>query len=216
MIQMIHFTGQYSPFAIQNFDGGDIYSGERTWYSVFPTWNHWPVSQINSSGRNASFPDRASHSSISHLFWPLYAEQHGDVAFQEKILMEGMSDLPAVALTNLAKSWLQAPAAEALADCRSASYDAPQRAYVLRATGPSPSFRIAASIEHPLVNPCFVVKNWNGEDAAQLQINSRPEAAGPAFRQGLERDTNGRPELVVWLRRQATETATFTLRGAKP
>ncbi len=54
MIQKIYLTGQYHPFAIQNFDGGDICSGERTWYSVFPSWNHWPTSQVNSSGLNVS------------------------------------------------------------------------------------------------------------------------------------------------------------------
>ena len=127
LIQMIHFTGRYSPFAIQNFDGGDTYSGERTWYSAFPTWNHWPISQINSSGRNASFPDRASHSSISHLFWPLHSERHGDIPFQEKMLMEGMTDRSAVTLTNLAASWLRAPALEPKADCRSLGTARPTR-----------------------------------------------------------------------------------------
>ena len=216
IIQMIHFTGHYSPFAIQNFTGGDIYSGERTWYSVFPTWNHWPTAQADSSGRNASFPDRASHSSISHLFWPMYFQQGGTIPFQEELLMEGMTDLPAASLTNLAKSWLQAPRLDVVSDCRSAGYDPSQRAFVLCATGSSPSFRVAASAGRPIVHPCFVVKNWNCEDAAQLEINSQAEAGGPGFRQGVVRDPNGRPQLVVWLRRQATVPVTFTLRGAKP
>ena len=64
IIHLIHYTGRYSPFTIQRFTGGDIYSGERNWYSVFPSWNHWPTAQANSSGRNACFPDRAAHSSV--------------------------------------------------------------------------------------------------------------------------------------------------------
>lgn len=84
IIQMIHLTGRYSPFSIQNFTNGDIYRGERTWYSVFPSWNHWPTSQIDSSGRNASFADRAGHSSISHLFWPYSAQQTGSAASRRK------------------------------------------------------------------------------------------------------------------------------------
>ena len=84
------------------------------------------------------------------------------------------------------------------------------------ATGTSVSFRIAASAEHPIVNPCFVVKNWNCEDAAQLQIDSKSESAGAAFRQGIQRDSKGRLFLVVWLQRQGTDPVTFTLHGAKP
>jgi hypothetical protein len=216
VIQKIHLTGQYHPFAIQNFDNGDIYSGERTWYSVFPSWNHWPTAQVNSSGRNVSFPDRAAHSSISHLFWPFSAQQRGKVTFLEKILMEGMTDQPATSLVGLARSWLQAPPIEAVSDCRGPSYDLSQRAYVLCATGGSPSLRIAASVQHPIANLCFVVKNWNCEDAARLEIDSKPQHAGPAFRQGIVRDPNGRPALVVWLQMQSTAPVNFTLRGAKP
>jgi hypothetical protein len=216
LIQQVHFTGRYAPFTIQRFSGGDVYSGERTWYSVFPSWNHWPTAQADSSGRNASFPDRAAHSSLTHLFWPLSGQQRGDAPYLEKTLMEGMTDQSAVSLVSLAKSWLEAPALETISDCRSLGYDASQRAYVLCATGASPSFRIAASAQHPIVNLCFVVKNWNCEDTARLQIDSKTEHAGPAFRQGIVRDPNGRPALVVWLRRQGAEPVTFALRGAKP
>ena len=216
IIQMIHFTGRYSPFAIQDFTGGDIYSGERTWYSVFPTWNHWPTAQADSSGRNASFPDRAAHSSISHLFWPMYAKQEGDVPFQAKILMEGMTDRPAASLTNLAGFWLHAPALEGATDCRSAGYDPAQRAYVVAATGPAPSFRLGASADQPVVNPCFVVRDWNADTVAQVEVNGVAQREGPAVRQGITRDPNGRRMLVVWLQRGDTTPVTITLRGAKP
>ena len=126
-----------------------------------------------------------------------------------------MTDQSAVALVSLSKSWLQAPALETLSDCRGAGYDPAQRAYVLCATGAAPSFRIAASAERPIVNLCFVVRNWNGEDPATLQINSQVQSRGPNFRQGLVRDPNGRPSLVVWLQHQATAPTTFTLGGAK-
>ena len=216
IIQKIHFKGKYSPFAIQKFDGGDVYGGSNTFYSVFPAWNHWPTSQINSSCRNASFPDRAAHSSVSHLYLPLYAKQSGQIPYQEKVLMEGMTDQPAASLVSLAKSWLHAPPLEAISDCRSLGYDQAQRAYVLCVTGAAPSFRIAASAQHPIANVCFVVKNWNCKEAAQLQIDSKAESSGPAFRQGIERDPNGRPYLVIWLQRQGTDPVAFTLRGAKP
>jgi hypothetical protein len=195
-IQEVHYTGRYHPFAIQRFSGGDVYSHERNWYSVFPSWNHWPTAQADSSGRNATFPDRAAHCSLTHLFWPLSDEQPGDASYLEKTLMEGMTDHGAVSLVSLAKSWLEAPALDTISDCCGLGYDAAQRAYVLCATGASPTFRIAASAQHPIVNLCFVVKNWNCGDTARLQIDSKTEPAGPAFRQGIVRDPNGR--LASW------------------
>ena len=215
-ILIVNYRARYDPFTIGNFTGGDVYGSELTPYSVFCSWNHWPVARILSDGRYATFPDRASHSSLSHVYLPNFRTGAGERPFEEKLLMEGLSRFSAKELSPLAKSWLQAPAIEMLSDCRNPGYDPSQRAYVLCATGPSPSFRIAASALHPIANLCFVVKNWNCEDVAQLRINSKVERAGPAFRQGIVRDPNGRPALVVWLQQQGTEPASFTLRGAKP
>ncbi|MCU0779083.1 MAG: hypothetical protein MUF86_15650 [Akkermansiaceae bacterium] len=60
------------------------------------------------------------------------------------------------------------------------------------------------------------MRNWNGEANAGLEINSAAQAGGPDFRQGIVRDPNGRPSLVVWLQHEATGPTTFTLRGARP
>jgi hypothetical protein len=215
-IHVVNYRAQYDPFTIGDFTGGNVYSGEVTPYSVFPSWNHWPVAQIPSDGRYASFPDRAAHSSLTHVFLPDFRAGSGDRPFQEKLLMEGMSKLGAKELAPLARSWLQAPEIESLSDCRGQGYDPSQRAYVLCATGAAPSFRIAASAERPIVNPCFVVRNWNCEDNARLEINSAAQSGGRNFRQGIVRDPNGRPSLVVWLQHEATGPTTFTLRGARP
>ncbi len=211
IIQMIHFTGPFSPFAIQNFNDGNIYKGERTWYSVFPSWNHWPISQINSSGRNASFPDRASHSSISHLYWPLYLDQRGTIAYQDNLLMEGMTDQSAASLTNLAKSWLSAPAVENISGGTSQGYHQPGRTYGFT-YGPGPlSFQIAAAKDHPIHNLCFEIKNWESRTAASLKINGVSQTAGPNFRQGVNLDTDGTYTLIVWVGLSATSTQSFEI-----
>ena len=212
MIQMIHFTGKYHPFAIQNFDGGDVYRGERTWYSVFPSWNHWPTSQINSSGRNASFPDRAAHSSISHLFWPMSSQQKGDVTYQEKLLMEGMSDQPAASLAPLAKSWLNAPAVTDPAGGTSRGYDPTRRAYAFTWDKSPLRCGIAATDENPIHNLCFEIRNWiSGTAIAGLKINGTAQAAGPDFRQGIKIDTDGTYTLLVWVGLSATTPRTFEI-----
>ncbi|MEI8376399.1 MAG: LamG domain-containing protein, partial [Planctomycetota bacterium] len=217
VVQKIHFTGQYHPIAIQKFDGGDIYGGERTWYSVFPSWNHWPTSQINSSGRNASFPDRAAHSSISHLFWPFSSQQRGKVGFLEKILMEGMTDQPAASLASLARSWLNAPAVSHVSGGTSQGYDQSHRAYGFQ-WGASPlRFQIAASDKNPIHNLCFEIRNWKSRTAvAVLTINDVSQAAGPNFRQGINIDTDGTYTLIVWVGMIANTSQEFTITEKTP
>ena len=211
-IQMIHFKGKYSPFAIQNFTGGDVYSGERTWYSVFPSWNHWPTAQVNSSGRNAEFPDRASHCSISHFFWPLYRKQEGNIPFEEKLLMEGMTDQPAASLTGLAKSRLNAPPVIAVTGGTYQGYDQSHRAYQF-SFGTAPlTFKIDASTESPIHNLCFEIRNWNSRNArTNLQINGMTQSNGPSFRQGVNIDTDGTFTLIVWVSLSATSPQEFKL-----
>jgi hypothetical protein len=199
-IQMIHLKGQYSPFTIQAFNGGDIYKGERTWYSVFPSWNHWPTSQIDSSGRNATFPDRAAHSSISHLFWPYSAQQTGDISYQEKTLMEGMTDQPAASLTSLARSWLHAPGVSNVSGGETEGYLQGERAYGFRLGAGPLAFRINAGDESPIHNLCLRIKNWPSRTIlAKLKINGLPQSTGPDFRQGVTLDTDGTYSLIIWM-----------------
>ncbi len=212
ILQMIHLTGHYSPFTIQNFNKGDIYGGERTWYSVFPSWNHWPTSQINSSGRNASFTDRASHASLSHLFWPVSDHRTGDIPYQEKTLMEGMSDQPASSLTPLAKSWLHAPGVSLCSGGTSLGYAQAERAYCFQYASHPLAFTIDASATNPIHNLCMVIKNWPSRTSrADLLMNEMAQTPGPDFRQGTTIDTDGTDTLVIWIGLQSEKPVTFKL-----
>ncbi len=212
IIQMVHLTGQYSPFTIQAFDQGDIYNGERTWYSVFPSWNHWPTAQIESSGRNALFPDRAAHSSLSHLFWPYSVQQKGPVSFQEKNLLEGMTNQPAASLTSLAKSWLAAPGVSDLSGGESQGYEQAQRAYSFRLGAGPLRFKISASAESPIQHLCLRVANWRSRTAvADLKINGVSQPPGADFRQGVNLDADGTYTLITWVGLSATTPQTFEL-----
>lgn len=214
VVQQIHFTGKYHPFAIQDFDGGDIYGGERTWYSVFPSWNHWPTAQANSSGRNASFPDRAAHSSISHLSWPQISQQQGNASYQEKLLMEGMTDQPPAVLANLAKSWLDAPPVTNLTGGTGQGYIPARRAYGFGWGAAPLRFELAASAAQPIHNLCFEIRNWPHRTAtATLKINRVAQTAGPDFRQGVNIDHDGTYTLLVWIGLSATTPQEFELAG---
>ncbi len=214
LIQMICYTGKYDPYTIQKFTHGDIYEGERTWYSVFPSWNHWPTAQINSSGRNASFPDRASHSSISHLYWPEYRRVDGKTAYIEKILMEGMTDRPAASLTSLAKSWLNAPPVTGVSGGESQGYDASHRAYRFTLGDGPLRFQITASDQRPIHNLCFEVRNWKSRTtSANLKIDGVSQKPGPGFRQGVKIDTDGTFTLVLWAEIQSGSPRNFEITG---
>ena len=133
-IQIVNFKALYDPFTIGDFQGGDLFTGFGSDYSVFSTWNHWPVGQMPSDGRYAIYPDRTSHCSLNHVYFPTYREDFGDRPFVERLLMEGMSNQSVDKLVPLAKSWLNPAVIEAVSGCESAAYDRSQRAYVIEAS----------------------------------------------------------------------------------
>ena len=215
-IHLVKYKADYSPLTIGDFTGGDVYSGEVTDYSVFPSWNHWPVAQMPSDGRYASFPDRTAHSSLTHVRLPDYRARFGDRPFQEKILMEGMTNQSVQQLALLARSWLSAPDLEVVAGCRSAGYEKAERAYKLVAADRSMSFRIMASPDQPLLNPCFEILDWSSANPATLTIDERKCTVGASFRQGISRDPDGRQKMVIWVELEATKPVAVTIGGAQP
>ena len=201
-IQLINYKAAYDPFTIATqFTKTNVYGGELTPYSVFCTWNHWPIAQINSSGRNASFPDRAGHSSISGRQWPLYTEFTGGKApYYEKILMEGMTNQSAASLGALARSWLKAPSLGDIRGGTSQGYSQAQRAYIMTLKDTKMSFEIDASTTNPIRNLCFVINNWGSRSSlAEIKVNNVSQTNGPNFRQGVNIDNEGTYTLIVWL-----------------
>ena len=209
VIQIINYKADFDPVTIGTFDGSDVYGGELTPYSVFPTWNHWPVSQMPSDGRYASFPDRTAHSSLTHVRLPNNAEDFGNRPYQQKILMEGMLDKTPKELIPLASSWLNPAGLTPLAGCVSKGYDRTERAFIVNALNEDISLRVEASKKHPMVNPCFVIKNWAQNSTAKLSVNGKTMTSGPDVRQGIVRDTSGGWTLVVWFKMEASEPVEF-------
>ena len=92
-IQRINTRSRFKPFAIARWQDDprfDVYSGEvRRDVSIYPWWNHWPTAFEPSNGRYALAADRASHSSLTHMYWkPI--EKTADTVV--KIHLEGMSE----------------------------------------------------------------------------------------------------------------------------
>ncbi len=73
-----------------------------------------------------------------------------------------------------------------------------ERAYHIQAESPEISFSIDASVESPVVNPAFVIKNWDG-NRINLKIDGMDAKRGQQFRYGTEYDTFGQKFMVIWL-----------------
>ncbi len=215
ILHIVNMKARFDPYTVQQIQGGNIYQARGgTGYSAFPAWNHWPVAQFTSDGRHATFPDRAAHSSLTHIFWDdsLPFGQRG--LFQEKLLMEGMSDQGAEQLLPLARSWLQPAVGQSLARGLDIAYDPAQRAYVLtRDNGEVKQLEVKlnATPDSPIVNPVLVVANWGKDESATVLINGKPVAGSIDIRQGVVRRAHGVNALVVWIEKSTNEPLQITL-----
>jgi hypothetical protein len=170
-IHIVNFKSDYNMFTIGDFQGGGIYGGEITDYAVFPTWNHWPVGQMPSDGRYASFPDRTGHSSLTGIDLPTYKEDFGDRPFEQRLLMEGVSNKSAEELMPLARSWLHPANIEIVSGCKSAEYDPAQRAYLIEAIDSKIVVNLKGSEQSPIVNPAFIIRDWKSEKSVSIDGN---------------------------------------------
>ena len=215
-IQMVNLKSEWKPFQIVNPLKARMtaYTGEKT-YSLFEWWNHWPVAQIASSGVSAVAPDRASHSSLSHIYWEPHAQTSDSMT---KIMLHGLSKGQPGELVTLAKSWI-APAGVTVrgSGFSSEGYDPTERAFVFNANSQASdhlSFLLAASENSPVFHPAFVIRNW-GQSAASLRLNGRPISWGSMAKRGYE-DTLDGTNLVIWLKMESDEPVNIEVNRATP
>jgi|SRR5579872_6634946 len=205
-IQVVNLKSNWKPFQIVSpvHSSMKAYTGEPT-YSMFEWWNHWPVAQVRSSGISAVAPDRASSSSLSHIYWDPYAQTPDSMT---KLLLHGLTTKSAAELVPLAKSWLSPPSVVLAGEgFESKGYDPTQRAFVIvREPGTTVSLirlSLKASSESPLVNPAFVIKNW-GDSGPKLRIDGKAVARGANFRYGFVPHLEA-TDLVAWLAMESTK-----------
>jgi hypothetical protein len=210
VVHVVNLKAAFDPYSIQRITSGDIYgAGGGSKYSAFPAWNHWPVAQVLSDGRHASFPDRTAHSSATHIHWKTY-EQTARISktiYKDKLLLEGMSDRPAKELLPLALSWLQPAPATSRTEGLEVIYRPAERAYALtRANAGVQNLRIslAGSAESPIFNPVAIVENWGQDRTATITLDGRKPEPSVDIRQGIVTRANGVKALVVWIEHART------------
>jgi hypothetical protein len=164
-IQLVNFKSEHKPFSI--FHPKRITRpfsfGAMPGYSTFPCWNHWPVQQSSSDGRNAVAADKPSHSSLT--------ESNGSIQIVEKGIdgsylaasLIGMTTKPIDSLLPLARSWNFPPEFKIVSDeFQYLGYDKYQRAYLLIAENPKArqlEIQIDSSEASPVQNIALIIDN---------------------------------------------------------
>lgn len=214
-IRMVNFKSKYRPFSIHHPEqfATPFHFGSVKGYSTFPCWNHWPVSQIPSDGRNAQAFDKPSSTSLAYANADRQqVERFPDGSVRARILM-GMTTNSIDSLLPLARSWNYPPQLETQsAGFSSSGYDAYERVYLLERLDPSSrelTCDIKATPKNPIVNLCLVVKNW-GDRPVVVTVNGVALPSGESFRYGLRRGLEG-TDLVVWLKQSTTEPVRVVL-----
>jgi len=166
-LQLVNFKSEYKPYSI--FDPKRITRpfrfGAMAEYSTFPCWNHWPVQQTPSDGRNVVASDKPSHSSLTDSNGQIQILEKGvDGSYLASSLI-GMTNQTIESLLPLARSWNYAPTLSNVSQqFKSIGYDKYQRAYLLKAIDPNAKeldFQIEASAESPVQNLALVIENWS-------------------------------------------------------
>ena len=109
---------------------------------------------------------------------------------------------------ELGKSWLRAPILELKGSgYTSEGYDPAESVYLLtreNTNQPKPlRIKLAASEDHPVVNPAFIIKDW-GDANATLKIDGEAVERGASFRFGHRAEPT-RTDLIVWLKLESVK-----------
>jgi hypothetical protein len=205
MIQMHNLKAQNKPFIIFEPGGKMHYLKDMNIASLSRpgSCSHWPIGQMCCDGRTQWTTDRAA----SFLGFPITDPViHEDNDRYWISSLYGMNDDPFDRLIPLAKSWNQAPKLHLVTgNIKCDGYDFSQRVYNLSCTDsnkPSTVLAMDVSPESPLVNACFVIKNWeDGEPAVEVDGNVLTNGSG--YRFGNIRTMEGN-DLVLWIEKKST------------
>lgn len=189
-IMRVNTLSDYKPFMIWTPRNSNV----RKWGG---TWNHWPVGDILSDGRNAVTNDRVSHTTIGTVEnWDFHEVGRN---YAVKNSLTGISDMDDEGLIHLAKSW-QSPPVATSSQC-SVSYSASERAYIAQA---SSSFDGAinigfnASVDSPVHNICLVMKHWNRKLPTTVLLDGNPMPEGK-YRASIVKSNRGSSNLILWI-----------------
>jgi hypothetical protein len=204
-IVVFNLKSEYKPFIIAMPYGVRMqpYAPEGPLKFVFQTWGNPP--------------EKGYVTPFGHIlnYWH-YRRTDNTL---EQIYLSGMtnSNAPQDELTALGWSWIHEPTLkiEGLEpDYSVFTFDPAQKAYIVPRKGRGPvklQFSLVEPGEGPLyiINPSFIVKNWDSE-GVELKVDGERIEPGKDFRVGYEQTPTGK-DLIIWLKMYATKPTQFTL-----
>ena len=210
----MNLKSEYKHFNIGEI--GSYYVPYSQWESMrmapghtkYNAWNHYPFGLLPSDGTVATGIDRVSSSCIGTLYGLHHQLDDGRVDMYN---IYGITNLPAAGLRDLNRSWNYAPALGNISGAESKGYEKGQRAYVLTKRSATISFSLEGSEDSPILNPCFVIKNWGADSKARIKINNKNLSAGGKIKQGIIRDTDGTKTLVIWIEQKSYEKVLYDI-----
>jgi hypothetical protein len=216
-IELVNTKSVHKPFVVvppESKPLWDIYNGElRRDVSMFPWWNHWPTAQKPTDGRYAMDSDQASHSSLSHVTWDAYSETESS---RTKLMLNGLTNKETEKLVPLAKSWVTPAVLNIIGsdEYKNFGYDKTERAYHISFSSDgapkSLDLVLEGTMDSPVINPCFVIKNW-GTTNANLIIDNKNIERGRGFRYGFI-DSPGGTDIVVWIEKESVKPVNISIR----
>jgi hypothetical protein len=202
-IQIVNTKSKYKPYGIY-YPNRITFPFNFGWvkdYSTFPCWNHWPISQVASDGRNTVAPDKVSHTSLTQVNcdYQLF-EKCPDNSVRVRSIM-GMTTQPIDSLLHLARSW-NFPAEIKLnsLNFKMNGYDQYQRCYTFENTTNTKQvleFDVLGTNKSPIVNLACVIKNWRSSTAT-IEINGKKAIQGIDYTLGFLSALDS-DDLVVWI-----------------
>jgi hypothetical protein len=169
-IQQYNFKSKHKPFIC--FEPGNTmfirHNGLRSYHKAGGC-NHFPVGQARCDGRTTRMADRPSHCSGFPISDPVINED-GDRYYWAGLY--GMNNMDIDQLIQFGRSWAFAP--EIRINSKgiiSNGFDRSRRCYQFENRTEKPiqvELTINGSTDSPIMNPAFVIKNWNSESAKVL------------------------------------------------
>ena len=199
-ISIVNFKSEYKVMVIYP-EGDEIGAwghrerATKDTYFAGP-WNHWPVGQLPNDGRYAMRTDRVTHSAL------------GGAGPRDKAIY-GFTNKDISELVALARFWNRSPNVEINKGAKNAEFKMSEKAYVMEFIGDDLEFEIEATKESPLVNPAFVIENWNGNDV-NVTVDNKKVPIDKNCRVGF-RTTESGNDLVLWLRINKSDKTKITL-----
>ncbi len=200
-IQQYNFKSAMKPFIC-------FEPGNNMWVRwIGGGYNHFPVNQVRSDGRWAKTTDRPTHFASSPCSDPVIHE-HGNRLHW--IGLYGMNGFNMDELVSFGRSWAYAPELSVESSgCTSHGYDRSQRCYQLEFTDQEArpiDLTLKGSKDSPVINPAFLVKNWNS-GGARILVNGEEDIHSKV---GINRKLHG-DDLLVYIPLKEEKTVKITI-----